>query len=361
MRRDQQHRPRPTGSSSVFYLGPPSFVPLRPAAAKKGAGLRHAANDADKRQWGGGLPADCTSAGLRSPHQHASSHFGVGRGSAVCGISPIQSPADRRRRFLFLSIFFFGYGCLRFSFLGSVGRETRATREGTRTRRCLPGCHGDASLPSGWAELGEPWNLFDAGQGSLGRAVGSRHPDFIPPTVTGLKVSITDVEHRNENQNCGHLKIKHLRASLFLPISAMAVTRNWTISISLQPSEPNLLHPALFPSSAPLRWLQYCAPPPVALPQPFRRHSGLGFRGCISILPTTVQHLPSGTLETGLDNKRVGLGWAQQKIIHSWTSLLACYPSFSPPTWPPYPPIGCLDAGPPPPTNSGRAAAGPSA
>lgn len=163
---------------------------------------------------GGGLPADCTSAGLRSPHQHASSHFGVGRGSAVCGISPIQSPADRRRRFLSLSLsfFFFGYGRLRFSFLGSVGgQETRASREGTRTRR-YPGrvsWRCDALLPSGWAELEEPWNLFDAGKGFPDRTVGSRHPDFIPPTATALKVSITDVEHRNKSQSCGHSKIKH--------------------------------------------------------------------------------------------------------------------------------------------------------
>lgn len=113
---------------------------------------------------------------------------------------------------LSLSFFFFGYGRLRFSFLGSVGgQETRASREGTRTRR-YPGrvsWRCDALLPSGWAELEEPWNLFDAGKGFPDRTVGSRHPDFIPPTATALKVSITDVEHRNKSQSCGHSKIKH--------------------------------------------------------------------------------------------------------------------------------------------------------
>lgn len=108
----------------------------------------------------------------------------------------------------------------------------------------------------------------------------------------------------------------------------MTGTRRYQSHFSL-PS-PTSSTPALFPSSAPPRWLQYCGPPPpVALPQPFRRHSVLGFRGCISISPGVSSER---SIATGPDNKRVGLGWAQQKIIRSWTSLLACYPSFSPPT-----------------------------
>lgn len=157
--------------------------------------------------------------------------------------------------FCFCLFFSLGMAVCDFLFLARSAERRGRVAKARERDAALAGCHGDASLPFGWAELGEPWNLFDAGQGSFGRAVGSRHPDFIPPTATGLKVSITDVEHQNENQNCGHLKIKHLRASLFLPISGELDD----IKISLQPSEPNLLHPALFPSSAPPRWLQYCA------------------------------------------------------------------------------------------------------
>jgi hypothetical protein len=142
----------PDGQDDGFLSRPVSSVPPCPAAAKKGAGLRHAANDADKRQWGGGLPADCTSAGLRSPHQHASSHFGVGRGSAVCGISPIQSPADNG--VLFFSFFFLALSVgLRFLFLGwSAQRRGRVAKARERDA-VLPGFEGDALLPSGWAEV----------------------------------------------------------------------------------------------------------------------------------------------------------------------------------------------------------------
>lgn len=92
---------------------------------------------------------------------------------------------------------------------------------------------------------------------------------------------------------------------------------------------PTSSTPALFPSSAPPRWLQYCGPPRWLSPSLFGAIRSSAFEAAS---PSHLGYLPNGALQTGPDNKRVGLGWAQPKIIHSWTSLLACYPSFSPPT-----------------------------
>lgn len=139
-------------------------------------------------------------------------------------------------------------------------------------------------------------------------------------------------------QSCGYrsLRSPHCKSTSITPNQPLSanIGGNWTISISLQPSEPNLLHPALFPSSAPPRWPQYC-PLPVALPQPFRRHSGLGFRGCISISPgiSSERSIGNGTRQqTGW----AGLGSTETHALvggHGFCPpQLACYPSFSPPT-----------------------------
>lgn len=129
-------------------------------------------------------------------------------------------------------------------------------------------------------------------------------------------------------QSCGYrsLRSPHCKSTSITPNQPLSanIGGNWTISISLQPSEPNLLHPALVPSSAPPRWPQYCSPcgSPPAFSAPF------GSRLSRLHLHLT-RDISNGALEAGPDNKRLGLGWAQQKIMHSWT---ACYPSFSPPT-----------------------------
>lgn len=213
MRRDQQHRPRPTGSSSVFYLGPPSFVPLRPAAAKKGAGLRHAANDADKRQWGGRIARGLHQRGTPFPTPARQLPFRSGAGKRrLRDLPDSESGRQTTAFFCFCLCLFFssGMAVCDFLFLARSAAKRRGRVAKARERDAiLAGFHGDALLPSGWAELEEPWNLLDAGKGFPDRTVGSRHPDFIPPTATALKVSITDVEHRNKSQNCGHSKIKH--------------------------------------------------------------------------------------------------------------------------------------------------------
>lgn len=325
MREKDEERPAapstPAGQLVGFLSRPPSFVPLRPAAAKKGAGLRHAASDADKRQWGGGLPADCTSAGLRSPHQHASSHFGVGRGSAVCGISPIQSPADRRRCFFVFGPFFFFRVWLSAIFCSWLGRprdEGESRRHENATLPCPGFMEMHCCRPGGLRSRNHGTFLMPAKPpcvGQLGLVIRTSSP-------TVLWVSITEV---------ASLQVTSITPNQ--PLSAN-IGGNWTISISLQPSEPNLLHPALFPSSAPPRWPQYC-PLPVALPQPFRRHSGLGFRGCISISPgiSSERSIGNGTRQqTGW----AGLGSTETHALvggHGFCPpQLACYPSFSPPT-----------------------------
>lgn len=93
---------------------------------------------------------------------------------------------------------------------------------------------------------------------------------------------------------------------------------------------PTSSTPALFPSSAPPRWLQYCGPPPPGgSPPAFSAPFG-------PRLSRLHLHLTWGIFRTEhckRDPTTNGLGWAglNRKSTHSWTSLLACYPS-SPPT-----------------------------